>query len=54
MIVSEWCSMWLQRQGVPGRMAKKEAKWYTAVFIQEVRKAVPWPHSCQRESAGDM
>ncbi len=50
MIVSLWWRVWLQRHTVDSRMTMNEAISYSALFIQSVLKAVPWPDSCQRES----
>ena len=36
------------------RNTMKDATSYSTSFIQRVLKAVPWPHSCQRESPEDV
>ncbi len=50
MMVSLWWRVWLQRQTMLSRITMNEAISYSALFIQSVLKAVPWPASCQRAS----
>ncbi len=51
--VSVWWRAWPQRWIRACRSIMKEAIWWMTVFSHWVRKAVPWKHSCWRESPQD-